>query len=73
MTPDLLDDLDQVLEDIPSADLVGDHSSGQVAEDVGAHGLYRIQVPGNSIPRNAQLKEKMSYMRLKKYLNPDKI
>ena len=44
---DLLDDLDQVLEHLLPAPLVGDDSCGQVAKDVGAHGLNGIQVPGS--------------------------
>ena len=42
---DLLDDLDKVLEHLLSATLVGDDGCGQVAKDVGTHGLNGIQVP----------------------------
>lgn len=44
----LLDDLDQILQDLPAfADvLVGDDGCGQVAEHVWTHGLNGVEVPG---------------------------
>ena len=44
MDTHLLDDLDQVLQHLLPTSLVGDDGSGQVAKDVGTHGLDGVQV-----------------------------
>lgn len=49
----LLDDLDQILEDLPALTdvLVGDDGGGQVTQDVGAHGLDGVEIPGRTRSR----------------------